>query len=575
MSSRRLLYLAVLLVALLATRLPFAGGQIFSFDDVNLTYAADEFDIFKSQPQPPGYPLFVMLQRASRLLGFKNPVSNLLWLAMAGAFLSLLAMRWTARAMHNKPVSNYAVLLFLLHPTFWYTTLTSALRVQLALISAVVAGACWRAWKGDVRWTYLSAAALGIGAGIRPELGPLLFPLWLAALIRSGAPPRARAVAVGLLAASVLVWLVPLAWVSGGPVTFFRTCLGYLGGQDTLQGTLFDASWRNTAVWFTVWTFSGWVVLPVLMLLGRGAPGLSREQTLFYALWMLPGVAFALLVHVADPGHTLALLVPATLLLAHHVHRAVEARVRAVPTRWDVLYPAILAIPLIAFPFWQPVDVHQLLLPVYVIASLLVPRLAGPRLSAAAAAGFILAPSLAWSLYLFGARNWFHENPGYFSLAQIRSQADSGISMSNLEHYHHVLAIDDNSIRTIWDAAASHDGPAVVLWERGLTEPRKLAYYARIPVIVLEATSSARPGPPLYGKWEGPRLLEQVSTPAPLQVRLQPGTRMLWMVKPGTPLAADLPRVFPGRQAGDVFIADLPKEPGERRLVDFVFAWAD
>jgi hypothetical protein len=447
--------------------------------------------------------------------------------------------------------------------------------VQLALISAVVAGACWRAWQGDVRWTYISAVALGIGAGIRPELGPLLFPLWLVALFRSGAPPRARATAAGVLAASVLVWLVPLAWVSGGPITFVRTCVEYLTRQDTLQGTVFDASWRGTAVWFTVWTFSGWVVWPVLMLLGRGAAGLSREQTLFYALWMLPGAAFALLVHVADPGHTLALLVPATLLLAHHVHRAVEARVQAVSTNWDVLYPAILAIPLIAFPFWQPVDIRQLLLPVCVIAAFLIPRLAGPRLSAAAAAGFILAPSLAWSVYLFGARNWFHKNPGYFSLDQIRSQADSGISLSNLEHYHRVLAIDDKSIKTIWDSTASHSGPTVVLWERGMTEPRKLAYYARVPVIALEATIPGRPNPPLYGKWEGPRLLKQASAEAPLRVPLQPGTRMLWMVKPGTPLAADLPRVFPGRQDGDVFIADLPNEPGERRLGDFVFVWAD
>ena len=44
---------------ILATRLPLAPGQLFTFDDVNLAYSIGHFDIRMSQPQPPGYPLFV------------------------------------------------------------------------------------------------------------------------------------------------------------------------------------------------------------------------------------------------------------------------------------------------------------------------------------------------------------------------------------------------------------------------------------------------------------------------------------------------------------------------------------
>ena len=44
----------------LASRLPLAPGQLFSFDDVNFAYAIGDFDPRVSRPQPPGYPIFVL-----------------------------------------------------------------------------------------------------------------------------------------------------------------------------------------------------------------------------------------------------------------------------------------------------------------------------------------------------------------------------------------------------------------------------------------------------------------------------------------------------------------------------------
>ena len=67
-------WLAVVFFAalVLATRLPLAPGQLFTFDDVNLAYSIGHFDIRISQPQPPGYPLFVMEMRALSWLRFRR-----------------------------------------------------------------------------------------------------------------------------------------------------------------------------------------------------------------------------------------------------------------------------------------------------------------------------------------------------------------------------------------------------------------------------------------------------------------------------------------------------------------------
>ena len=46
------------------TRWPLLPPQLYSFDSVNLALALHEFDPARNQPQPPGYPLFVLEARA-------------------------------------------------------------------------------------------------------------------------------------------------------------------------------------------------------------------------------------------------------------------------------------------------------------------------------------------------------------------------------------------------------------------------------------------------------------------------------------------------------------------------------
>ena len=161
----------------MASRLPLAPGQLFSFDDVNLAYAMGEFDPRLSMPQPPGYPLFVLESRILSWLRFKRPESNLLALALLSSTAAVVGLAWFGNRLLGSDAGLCGAWLLLFHHSLWYSGLTSALRPHLAVVSVVVAAACWRAWQGERRWLYGSAVALGLGAGIRPELGPLLLPL--------------------------------------------------------------------------------------------------------------------------------------------------------------------------------------------------------------------------------------------------------------------------------------------------------------------------------------------------------------------------------------------------------------
>src|SRR5262249_58948367 len=93
----------------------------------------------------------------------------------------------------------WAACVLLLYPAFQYAGLTSALRVQLAVVSLAVAACCWKAWCGEGPWVRGSAIALAIGAGVRPELRGLLFPLWAALALAAPVDWQARGRALAWL----------------------------------------------------------------------------------------------------------------------------------------------------------------------------------------------------------------------------------------------------------------------------------------------------------------------------------------------------------------------------------------
>jgi hypothetical protein len=540
MRRKQVLALCVVFGGLvLASRLPLAPGQLFSHDDVNFAYAIGDFDPRLSQPQPPGYPLFVLESRILYWLRFRRPESNLLALAMLSSIASVVALAWFGSQMFGDRVFGgdaglCAAWLLVFHHSFWYAGLTSAVRPHLAVVSVVVAATCWQAWSGERRGLYRSAAALGLGAGIRPELGPLLLPLWVTSALRARATWLDRAKALGLLTASVLVWLAPTVQQSGGPRSYLQICRDYLADQAVLTSGLFGAEgarWQTTVTWLFVWTLSGVLAcVPAAVLAWRpsGGFGLTWSQAAFLWLWGAPSFVFAALVHIADPGQGLGILPVVCLLGGWWISRA-ASRVDG----WLARTHAVV---------------------------------------------LLLIPALFLNALVFFRPGWYYRGPaaeGWRKTAhRIWEDVHSGMAFSSLHHIRGIAWVDDAALEELRRLKREWPGDTVVVWERGRTSSRKAGYYFQDLRVIVLSPKTIRTTATLAARYmRGPRVERLLQGPAPLVVPVPAGARLVWLVDPKTPFFADLKQSFPLQDADPLYYTDLPSGGAEQQVGSYLFTW--
>ena len=522
-------WIAVALLAaaiVVATRVPYQPGQLYSFDSVNFAYAIGEFNIERSQPQPPGYPLFVLETRLLAALRFKRPESVLSALRLAGSMAALMLVYWVARRMFDRRSAILAVLLFAIYPAFYFAGLTSAVRVQLAAVALAVAGSCWCAWKGDHRAALWSSVLLGLGSGVRPELGPLLLPLWATGVARSGGDWRSRIKLTGVLAASVAVWFLPTALASGGVARYIRLNWAYLrsdsaGITSGLMGAD-DATWLTTVVWLLVWTLCGLFGLTLPAALSGNA--LTRMQAAFLAMWFVPPFVFSAFVHVADPGHVLAIVPVIAITGGRLIVKGAERFSAGISNAHALV---LLSLPAILVWVWLKMRPESLLYAIAIggLAAGMLWRWRRsehswiPRWQAEA---ILLAPSLLVFSFIWFHKNWFYAAKSDDFGEKVRQHFHSGLALQTLHQVHGVTWGDDHTLTRIRELMIGQPNP-VVVWKSGMIEWRKVQYYLpHVPIWVLERNGVAK-------LVRGPQLVSVGKQP----VTFPKGARLIWLERTG------------------------------------------
>ena len=312
----------VVACALLLLTQVVAAARFLSVDNVNLAFALEYFDPLNHQPQPPGYPLFVLFARGVNYF-FGSVEHTFLFISVLATGLCLPVTAALGRRMFSEWSGKAAVLVLLVNPVFWQTGATSPLRPFLALFSLLTAYCAWRCWHSEARYALWGAVCVGVGTGFRPELLPVLFPLWFVAACVGTRSIRTVVAGVSILVTIVLICTAGLVVAVGGVQSLAGLLGDYIVVQTraeslvlgaSLRGWLRQvgriASWNGTAVFWWIWA--------VPFLFRRGRRGIEGSAAFFVGLWILPGLVLQALTHADSLGHTL-FSIPAFCLVGAHV----------------------------------------------------------------------------------------------------------------------------------------------------------------------------------------------------------------------------------------------------------------
>jgi Dolichyl-phosphate-mannose-protein mannosyltransferase len=334
----RIFWIAVFAL-LLCTRLP-AMSQYLSIDNVNLAFSLEKFDPRIHQPQPPGYPFFVLFGKIVNFV-VRDASRTFVVISLLISGLCLPAAFALCRRMFSTWAAIAAVLLLLVNPVFWHSGLDGPLRPNLALFSLLTAYCCWRCWNGEKQFAIWSAVALGIGSGFRPDLIAFLFPLWLISAWVGTKSWLKLLQGLAVLAAIGAVWSGALVWAMGGVQTFLKVMLDYAADQSRPESIVLGSTiraWLRQMSRLVVWNGLAvvtWIWAVPFYFRHRERLGFGSAQGVFLFIWLVPGLIVQALIHIAAPGHTLHSVV-ALCVLGGYLLSLVPAR--------DVLLGATLVL---------------------------------------------------------------------------------------------------------------------------------------------------------------------------------------------------------------------------------------
>ena len=337
-------------VVFLIAHLPLLAPSLEDYDSVNFGLALHDYDIGRSQPHPPGYPvyiaagrLFLSLVYAVRpdldairadgiALSLLSAVMGAVAVASAWWLFSLvngIGNRTSSSAASRSRAALWSVMVLAAAPLFWISGLrpmSDMPGLALTLVAqALLLFSALHAGDGDRRRAKRAAVAgaliMGVAIGVRSQVVWLTAPMLLVALVAG----RVNGVVwlitrpCAALIAGVLAWAVPMVASVGGMSQY----LAALGAQAGGDFAFVDMLWLDPTVRHLVRAVRDTVIAPwsvpplayvvlVLALAGGVLAALHRRSALALVLAVFgPYALFHLLLQeTLTIRYALPLLVP-------------------------------------------------------------------------------------------------------------------------------------------------------------------------------------------------------------------------------------------------------------------------
>ena len=242
---------AGLAILFLVLHLPYLPASLEDLDSVNFALGVRDFDVAHHQPHPPGYPVFILLAKAARVVTASEARALALVSILAGALGVLAMCALFGRLDRDRGPSAWSTAaagVAMTAPMYWFTAARPL--SDVSGLAAALAVQAMTLYASTSRALAVAAFCAGLAAGLRSQVLWLTVPLLIVrtvvasrqssvASLQSPVPspqspvlsPRSAVAALAAFLAGILLWFIPLVIVTGGPAAYWRA-LADQGAED-------------------------------------------------------------------------------------------------------------------------------------------------------------------------------------------------------------------------------------------------------------------------------------------------------------------------------------------------------
>ncbi|MBI2415739.1 MAG: DUF2723 domain-containing protein [Candidatus Kerfeldbacteria bacterium] len=307
----------------LITTIPYFSRQPFNWDAAQFELGVRHFSLHMHQPHPPGYPLYIALGKLVALA--VSPRAALVMITIMIASCAVLGMYYVVwRWYGQRWLAVIVTLLFATNPLFWLyrvVPLTYVVDAAVTIWLSIFTLASFHTLQQQQRdhYGYAAAILLGIASGFRPSLVVLFLPVLA---IHWWRMRRWQSISVSLvmMVALVLVWLIPLLLLSGGPAAYWIDSIEqYRSAAETtsiVAGASWSANWETIvtlgqsllAVGNVLWLVVGVMAVSKIYQLAHTKRWPDWRYVIFGVAWIMPSLLVYGLIHFGQIGYLLTII---------------------------------------------------------------------------------------------------------------------------------------------------------------------------------------------------------------------------------------------------------------------------
>ncbi|MEN6392885.1 MAG: DUF2723 domain-containing protein [Anaerolineaceae bacterium] len=316
------------------SRLPFKLDLLNSYDAINYALAITQFDVRHSQPQSPGYLLYILIARGINWF-VDSPLKALYFESLIFSALAVLAIFLAGREIYNHQVGLIAALFLATNAFFWCFSVIPTPYTGDFFASALIGWLSYRMWKiRDLMTCLITTICLGLIAGYRLQTLIFLFPIFLFGLWQFRSKPAF--VVLNLLICFGIggVFLIATIMLSGGRGEYFNS-LGntvplFKNAYYFTRFMLYFPRYYNNLYLTATYLFRAMgELLCVMVLIGfvylpYNIRFWKNKELTYLFLWIIPTILVYFLIWPGNPGTILVCTPPLFILAAYGMHRLLQ-----------------------------------------------------------------------------------------------------------------------------------------------------------------------------------------------------------------------------------------------------------